>query len=320
MREQIHALTMAVQALSASKPQPTITIAALFAEFERAKSEQRSWAENRNRLTPLVRRLGHLPAAHLTPLIWAEHQAARLLEPHRYGRTPKLHTLAVELGRAKELLTFGVTMGLLDKNPLAAAKRPKALSQRETWLDDDGVAQLLGGLGCLGERPRLLMRAFVLLCLDGMMRFQEARGLRRDRIRNGLVELAAKSTKGKRSRTVGLTQRTLDAIAAIPPVVGSPYIFANPDRGVPYSSMRIRIWFRQVCVASKIDTLAVEGERVVLHTLRHSGASAADERGAPATAIRDALGHSSLAITERYLHRHKREGASKLAGIIASKR
>ncbi len=318
LRAQIAALTAAVERLAVAKPTPTITVASLFSEFEKTRSTQRSWRENRNRLVPLVRRLGDLPAAHLTPLAWAEHRAARALEEHRWGGLPKPHTLSIELGRAKELLNFGVSMGLLDVNPLARVKREKTVSQRETWLDDDGVVQLFTGLGKLpGERPRLIMHAFILLCLDGMMRFNEARGMRRDRIRGGLVELAAKSTKSRRSRTIGLTPRTLAAIEAIPPVVGSPYIFANPSHGRPYSAMMIRYWFRAVCVASKVDTLAADGERVVIHTLRHSGASAADARGAPATAIRDGLGHSTLAVTEKYLHRHKAAGAIELAAILA---
>ncbi len=318
LRAQIAALTAAVQALTGAKPATTITIATLFAEFEKTRSAQRSWRENRNRLLPLVRRLGALPAAQLTPMLWAEHRAARAQEPHKYGPAPKPHTLSIELGRAKELMNWGVAMGFLDRNPIALVKRDKTISQRETWLDDAGVAQLLTGLGKLpGERPRLIMQAFILLCLDGMFRFNEARGLRRDRVRSGVVELAAKSTKGKRSRVVALTPRVLQAIAEVPPVVGSPYVFANPTHGRPYSAMMIRYWFRAVCVASKVDALAADGERVVLHTLRHSGASAADARGAAATAIRDALGHSTLAVTEKYLHRHKDAGARELAAILA---
>lgn len=313
-----------LEALSVQrKPEPTITIAALFGHFEKTRGSDASWRENRNRVVPLVRRLGALPAAHLTPLVWAEHRAARALEVNRFGSLPKPHTLTIELGRAKELLKFGVAHGFLESNPLAAAKHEKTVSQRETWLDEDGVQALLGGISEVpGTRPRLLMRAFVLLCLDSMMRFNEARCLRRDRIRDGVVELSAKATKSKRRRTVGLTPRTLEAIAAIPPVLGDPRIFVNPVRRrdgtvALYSATSIRYWFRIACVASKVDSLAAEGERVVIHTLRHSGASAADALGGSPLAIRDCLGHSSLAITEKYLHRHRASGAKDLARLLA---
>lgn len=321
LREQIAALTAAVQVLTSRQAAPTITIARLFEEFERSRAGQRSWRENRNRLVPLVRRLGDLPVSQLTPSVWAEHHAARLQEPHKFGRCPKMHTLNVELGRAKELMSFAVACGYLERNPLAPVKRLKTISQRETWLDDAGVEQLMTGIAAIpGERQQLAMRAFMLLCLDGMMRFNEARTLRRDRVRDGIVELAAKTTKSKRSRIVALTPRTLKAISDVVPVLGSPWLFANPEHGRPYSAQSFRYWFRMICVASKIDALAVDGERVVIHTLRHSGASLADAKGAPATAIRDALGHSSLAITEKYLHRHKAEGARALADLLSKRR
>lgn len=316
----IAALTAAVSALTVSRAPvqaPTITIAALFDEFEKTRAGDKSWRVNRNRLLPLARRLGHLPAASLTPIAWAAHRSARAAERDRYGKLPKAHLLTIELGRAKELLRFGVANGFLETSPLANAKREKTISARETWLDEAGVQALLTGVDAVpGELPRLIMRAFILLCLDGMMRFNEALHLRRDRIRDGVVELSAKSTKSKRRRMVGLTPRTLEAVAAVPPVVGRPQVFMNAATGSVYSESSIRYWFRIACVASGVDALAVEGERVVIHTLRHSGASAADARGASALAIKDALGHASLAVTEKYLHRHREAGARELAKLM----
>jgi len=319
LRAQIAALTAAVNLLAAKpKSEPTITVAALFAEFDMAHAGVKSWETNRYRLLPLVERLGMMPAAQLTPLKWAEHAAVRAATRNSFGRLPKPHLIGVELGRAKELLKFGVANGFLETNPLALAKRPKTISARETWLEEDSVQALLEGVSAVpGERNQLLMRAFILLCLDGMLRFEEARNLRRDRIKNGVIELSAKSTKSKRRRTIGLTPRVLEAIADVPPVIGDPRVFVNPNRGRLYGPTTLRVWFRVACEASGVDALAADGERVVIHTLRHSGASAADARGASPMAIRDCLGHTSLAITERYLHRHRESGAQDLARLMA---
>lgn len=320
LREQIAALTAAVAALTAARvpaATPTITIATLFGEFEKVKRFTKSWKDHRNRLRPLIRRLGELPCAALTPLAWAEHKAARAGELDRTGKLPAPHTLNIEFMRAKEMLKFGVAMGLLDVNPLAAIMPEKSVSQRETWLDEAGVQQLLGGISAIqGERQQLMMRAFILLCLDGMMRANEARTLRRDQIRDGVVVLSAKSTKSKRSRHVGLTPRVLEAIRDVPPVLGDPRIFVNPTTRRLYSHSTFSDWFSQIRFASGVNALAVDGERVVIHTLRHSGASAADARGASAMAIKDALGHSTLAITEKYLHRHREAGARDLAKLM----
>lgn len=302
----------------ARRPEPTITIAGLFEQTARVKRLTKSWKDHRNRLLPLVRRLGDLPAARLTPLAWSEHKAARAEEPNRVGTLPKPHTLNIEFMRAKEMLKLGVELGLLDVNPLQAMSPEQTVSARETWLDEAGVQQLLGGISALkGERPQLMMRAFILLCVDGMMRSNEARCLRRDRIRDGVVELSAKATKSKRSRMIGLTPRVLAAIADVPPVIGDPRIFVNPKTHKLYAISMFGEWFGTIRWASGINALAVDGENVVIHTLRHSGASAADARGASAMAIRDALGHSTLAITEKYLHRHREAGARDLARLMA---
>lgn len=326
LREQIAALTAVVSGLSASigtaarvvRAEPTITLATLFDAYDKTRAGEVGWRTNRYRLTALVRRLGELPACRLTPMAWAEHQAARAQEITIFKRPPSQHVLGVELGWAKALLKFGVTNGLLESNPLVAAKAPRTVSARETWLDEAGMQALLGGVGKIsGDRNQVLMRAFILLCLDGMLRHDEARKLRRDQIRDGVIELSAKGTKSKRRRTVGLTPRVLRALADLPPVLGSPLVFANPKTKRAYAASSFRIWFRTACEASGVDALAAAGERVVIHTLRHSGASAADARGASPMAIKDCLGHSSLAITERYLHRHRDSGARDLAKLMA---
>lgn len=320
LREQIAALTAAVSALTAARAPsvvPTIAVATLYGEFEKVKRLTKSWKDHRNRLLPLVRRLGPLPCVQLTPMAWAEHKAARASEPDRTKKLPAPHTLNIEFMRAKEMLKFGVAMGFLDVNPLAAVMPERTVSERETWLDEAGVQQLLGGISAIkGERQRLMMRAFILLCLDGMMRANEARTLRRDQIRDGVVVLSAKSTKSKRQRHVGLTPRVLGAIAEVPPVIGDPRIFLNPKTKRLYAMSMFSEWFSTIRFASGINALAVDGENVVIHTLRHSGASAADARGASAMAIKEALGHSTLSITQKYLHRHSEAGARDLAKLM----
>jgi len=56
---------------------------------------------------------------------------------------------------------------------------------------------------------------------------------------------------------------------------------------------------------------------VLIHTLRHSGATTADARGASPMAIKEALGHASISTTERYLHRHRENSARELAKLMS---
>lgn len=75
-------------------------------------------------------------------------------------------------------------------------------------------------------------------------------------------------------------------------------VITEPTVGMPVSSVYVRNLLRKLA-----DRAGIE-KRVHPHGLRHSYASYLAERpDVPLTAIQTMLGHSSLAITERYLHR-----------------
>jgi integrase len=283
----------------------------------------------RARLDPLMRRLGDRQASELTPLLWAEHRAVRSVEPSGRGarKPPCAHLLNIELFRTKEMLRFAVANKLLEASPLEAAKPARAISARETWIEEADLQRLLKACGDLrdGRRRRndphdrpALMRAFILCCFDSMLRFNEARHLRRDRIGlNGLVELSAHATKGRKMRVVALTDRTIAAIKAIPVRSPDPHVFHNFERGGLYAEQTIRFHFRAACKQAGVDERVAPGDgRLHIHDLRHSGASVADANGASALAIKEALGHSKLSTTERYMHHNKVKSALALAGLM----
>ena len=65
--------------------------------------------------------------------------------------------------------------------------------------------------------------------------------------------------------------------------------------GEPASREWIRINFRKALKAAEIPAIHV-------HSLRHSFESHLVETGAPLSTVRDLLGHSSLMMTDRYVH------------------
>ncbi len=68
-----------------------------------------------------------------------------------------------------------------------------------------------------------------------------------------------------------------------------------------------------------MDSLAAPGEKQIRpHDLRASGASTADEHGARATAIRDAMGHSRLKATETYLRSAQAANARAATDVMAA--
>lgn len=296
-------------------------------KFSLAHEHGRSWLDHRNRLLPTLKGLGTLPAPEVTPIRWAEHVAQRRHEHHRYGKPPCDYTLDIELGRAKGLLDWAVENQMIAFNPLRGAKRSGAKSRRETDLKPYDVDAMLEAARdvtdkrlCDGDDDGLRAKklsAFILCCFRSMLRRNEARFLRRGAIRpNGDVDVIG---KGRKKRTVTLTADTLEAIAAIPVHPKSDYVFAS-ETGKPHGSTTFHSWFRWACEHGRLDSRAAPGERVVIHSLRHAGATAADAAGVRPGALQQVMGHASLETTERYLHRDAIESAHHVAELMSPRR
>jgi integrase len=201
----------------------------------------------------------------------------------------------------------------------------KALNKRDTALYAEEMRRLLDAADDVvddrlapGDDDGLkakLLRAFILAQYDSMLRPEEARGLRLERIQaDGAVELQARSTKSKRNRSVVLTERTLEAIREIHGASKLGPVFAWAD-GSQVSRSALYDWFIKARNIAGIQ--AAPGDRhVQQRDLRASGATEADRRGARAVAIRDCLGHSDLTITQRYLRTSLAENARHVAEVM----
>ena len=76
-------------------------------------------------------------------------------------------------------------------------------------------------------------------------------------------------------------------------------MFRSRQRGVEgYHLSRKQVWrlVRQAARRAGIEL------KVSPHWLRHSHASHSLDKGAPLSLVKETLGHSSIAITEKYLH------------------
>lgn len=322
VRDQARAL----EELTNDCPSWAPTIATLYWLYAPTQWAREDWPAVWNRLSPLVNALGDLPAAKLTPMAWDKHRAFRKLTAKgRYGEPIKDSLLNQELGRAKQLLSWAVENKLLKFNPLTPARAVATVGHRDTRLTAEQIDRLLEAADDVVDRRlsdgdddgfrSLAVRAYILCCHDSMLRPGEALALRRDHIgTDGRVDLAARATKGKRHRSVFLTPRTMEAIAALP--AHGPLVFVD-QHGRPILEKRMWGWWRQCCVAAGVDVYAAPGEhRITRHDLRASGATTADENGARATAVRDALGHRHLATTEKYLRSEQRDNARSVADVM----
>lgn len=100
--------------------------------------------------------------------------------------------------------------------------------------------------------------------------------------------------KSNRYRSVPLSERLSSLLCAMHPERRGETVLARDDGSLTGRNwIRHRLWQAQ----SRAD-LPPKGA----HTLRHTFCSHLAELGAPAAEIRDYAGHSSVAVTDRYMH------------------
>ncbi|MCX5985045.1 MAG: tyrosine-type recombinase/integrase, partial [Chloroflexi bacterium] len=86
----------------------------------------------------------------------------------------------------------------------------------------------------------------------------------------------------------------------------------NPDAPVFRSRNGVPLGIKQVWrIVRRAAIEAGLTAKVSPHWLRHAHASHALDRGAPIHLVRDSLGHSSIATTNRYLHARPTEHSER---------
>nr|WP_024308860.1 tyrosine-type recombinase/integrase [Pseudomonas sp. P818] len=164
-------------------------------------------------------------------------------------------------------------------NPLAKLKPLKFQETQLTYLTVKQIKQLLDALdGSRSNSVRLVAE----LCLATGARWSEAEGLRPELVRNDTVTFV--NTKSKRVRTVPITPDLAKRLAA--------HFEANS---------RFTSCLRAFRVALKGSGIKLPRGQAS-HVLRHTFASHFVMNGGGILALKEILGHSSLAMTMRYAH------------------
>jgi integrase len=193
---------------------------------------------------------------------------------------------------------------------LSRVKAPRAESgQREgTWLTQDEVRQLLRALRKLdAENSAAVARnsaIIIMMVTCGMRRDELATATWTDLTRQGRNAVLRVHGKGEKLRTVKLPDMAVQALEAWkvhhPNPEGNRPLFTRIWKGGTVTTSAITdkaIWLF-VIKAAKLAGLP----RITPHDLRRSFARGAYEAGVSFELIRQSLGHSNIATTERYVN------------------
>ena len=203
---------------------------------------------------------------------------------------------------------FGVaetTFNLIERNPAKGLKLlNEAGNERKRFLTHDEIRRLFASCD---QDPNYYMGQYVkFLLLTGARRNEAAQAKWEHIDLNGSTATwYLPHTKNGRPRVVYLNRLAVELLVNLDRAVGNPYVFPggykNGDssyRGPitsPYKPFR-RI-LKRACIKE-----VVNGEKLVLHSLRHAHGGLLASAGASLSSIQFALGHTTSRITERYVH------------------
>ncbi len=205
-----------------------------------------------------------------------------------------------DLGRTEYAIASG----------LSRVKAPRAeIGQRSgTWLTSDEIKKLIQALRRAEKgQPAILARdtaIIILMVTCGLRRDEISAAKWEDLARQGRNNVLRVHGKGEKMRLVKLPEMTLEALEIWRPYhplpEGERPIFTRVWKGgrVTTDSLTDRSVWLVVQHAAKLAGLP----RISPHDLRRSFARGAFEAGVSFELIRQALGHSSIATTERYVN------------------
>lgn len=215
------------------------------------------------------------------------------------GQYSSPHSVKLHINVAKALCAFGVKLNYLRTNVFAVIK-PDATPEvtHKRILSEEQVLKLIDAPA--RQRDKLLLR----LIYAAGLRVSEVCGLVwGDLLLNGVLHI--RQGKGQKERFVTLSNGMIDRLTAHRGQAG-------PDAPIFLSQKGSRLDASQVhrIVKAAATAAGISGDASA-HWLRHSHASHSLDRGASLVTVRDTLGHSSIATTNKYLH-SKRQDSSAL--------
>ena len=218
-----------------------------------------------------------------------------------------IHAVAIIRALFNRATEWGMFNGA---NPTSGYKTGKANNRRERYLTEAEAGRLLSALQARSQT----LHDMALLSLHTGMRYGEIAALRWDHVdfETGLIVVME---SGNRLTTKGGKNRRLPMSPEVRAMLQSratkfDRVFRNQQDKAPN---RPDTTFKRVVDSLGLNEGIVDRrQRVVFHTLRHTFASWLAIRGVPLIAIRDLLGHSTIAMTERYAHLMPNQGRAAI--------
>ena len=246
----------------------------------------------------------------------------REYEAHLMERGLKPRTVHLHMSALSGYCNFLMKEGVLSSNPVRGIKRPKMEKRLPEYYTEKSLAEYLEAsahsagkeelevLESLkpGEKladelyNRRLRRLIISLLYATGIRRAELIGLQMKSVDSARQTLRVRG-KGDKMREIPLIPSVLEEISLYLQAVKSMELDCTPESPLLRTEKGKPLYpaFVDRAVKTELDGYGITGRKSP-HVLRHSLATALLDEGADLNAIKQMLGHSSLAATEVYTH------------------
>jgi len=246
----------------------------------------------------------------------------REYEAHLIERGLKPRTVHLHMSALSGYCNYLIKQGKLKSNPVRGVKRPKMEKRLPEYYTEKSMEDYLKETAhaageeelriLLSLKPgdklaselynRRLRRLIISLLYDTGIRRAELIGLQRQSVDRGRQTLRVKG-KGDKMREIPLIPSILEEISLYLQAANSMVGVSKPESPLLTTEKGKPLYpeFVDRAVKTELDGYGISGRKSP-HVLRHSLATALLDEGADLNAIKEMLGHSSLAATEVYTH------------------
>jgi integrase/recombinase XerC len=232
----------------------------------------------------------------------ADHQMVRswFISQIEAGTTPR--TITRKMSSLKSFFRFAQANGFDGTNPLLKVLAPKVAKRLPEFVEQEKMERLVTFSDLTDKHITLRDQTILLVFYSTGIRLSELINIRIEDVDliKGSIRVLGKRKKERIVPIGDMVTGQLERYMLERSVIGksenkSPLLFVNPKGDKLYPRLVYRIvhtWLSQVSTREKLSP----------HVLRHTFATHMLDNGADLNAIKDILGHTSLAATQVYTH------------------
>lgn len=236
-----------------------------------------------------------------TPLNQLSHSFIRSWLASLRDENLTAKTINRKISTLKSFFKYQIKTGLLQQNPMIKIVAPKPEKRLPSFVEDKDIKKLLTEVefpeGWEGKTHQLLLRLFY----STGLRLSEAISLKRQNVdlSNCIIKVLG---KGNKERLLPIAPNLAFEIQAYISCAKKEFACTKSDMlllDVKGSALRPK---QVYTIVKKYLSQVTTIEKRSPHVLRHSFATHLMNNGADLNAVKDLLGHSSLAATQVYTH------------------